>query len=241
MKKYRICSIVMCMFVVFFLTCDIYNYMHAIFPAFNAYPILPYNAYPSYIRGANRLCYSMDGIFGMPEYVEDICDQIRPWVEHSPELDSWCVYSLTQYAWKKDSLLMEVSLKDNSRRWLLALPPSSSEYRCKLQEVELMGIQNLSSYHRVSLANNHLSTFCDAIGFSFQTQLYIDYALAIGYFLMILSIPILNVVCLILLIKYFKEINAEAVIYKVFDVCALVFPCITLICLRVITHFAMSF
>lgn len=240
MKKYRICSIVMCMFVVFFLTCDIYNYMHAIFPAFNAYPILPYNAYPIYVRGSNRICYSMGRIFAMPEYA-DVPETIRPWVEHSPELDSLYIYSVTQYAWKKDSLLLEVSLKDNTKRWLLASPPSSAEYRCKLQEVELMGIQNLSSYHRVSLANNHLSTFCDAIGFSFQTQLYIDYALAIGYFLMILSIPILNVVCLILLIKYFKEINAEAVIYKVFDVCALVFPCITLICLRVITHLAMSF
>ena len=71
MKKYRICSRIMCMFVVIVLTCDIYNFMYGN-PAFNAYPILPFNASPSYIRGVNRLCYTMDMIFDMPEYV-DIC------------------------------------------------------------------------------------------------------------------------------------------------------------------------
>lgn len=241
MKKYRICSRIMCMFVVIVLTCDIYNFMYGNPAAFNAYPILPFNASPSYVRGVNRLCYTMDMIFDMPEYV-DICMPISTLVEYSPELDSLCIHSVTQYAWKKDSLLMEVSLKDDSRRWLLASPSSLSEYICKLQEIEILDIKNFSAYHRVTLANNHLETFFNAIGLSFDTQLYINRVFAIGYLLMILSIPILNVVCLILFIKYFKEIHAEAAIYKkVFDVCALIFPCITLICLRVITHLTASF
>ena len=233
MKKYRICSIVMCAFVVIVLTCDIYNYVHAIFPAFNAYPILPFNARPSYVRGANRMCYSMDRILDMPEYC-DIPEIINTWVEHSPKLDSLCIYSVTQYAWKKDSLLMEVSLKDNTMRWLLASPPSLSEYRCKLQEVAISDIKNLSSYHKVSLANNYRGNLFDAIGLDLETQLYIEYALAIGYLLMILAIPVLNVVCLILLIKYRNEI--DAVLYKrILDVCALIFPIVVLIGVRIIT------
>ena len=240
MKKYRICSITMCTIVAIFLTCDFYNYMHAIFPAFNAYPVLPFNASPSYIRGVDRSCYSMERIFGMPEYT-DICMPIITWVEHSPALDSLCVNSVTQYAWKKDSLLMEVSLQDGSRQWLLASSPSSFEYRCKLQEVEIQNLPSLSSYHRVSLANNHLSTFFDAIGLSFRTQLYIDYALAISYFLMLLSILVLNIVCLVLSVKYFKEINAEKVIYKkVLYLCTLIFPIIIFIIGRIITHLAFT-
>lgn len=231
----------MCTFVVIVLTCDIYNYMHAIFPAFNAYPILPFNVSPSYVRGANRMCYSMDRIFDMPEY-SDIPEIIMTWVEHSPKLDSLCIYSVTQYAWKKDSLLMEVLLKDNTKRWLLASPPSSSEYRCKLQEVVISEIKNLPSYHKVSLANNCREKFFDAIGLDFKTQLYIEYALAIGYFLIIFFIPILNVACFVLLIKHLKEFNTETIIYKkVFDVCTLIFPVVILLCIRFVTHITMSF
>lgn len=211
---------------------DVVNFLYAGSYCFNAYPILPFNVRPSYCRGTNRYCNSMEGIFDMGEYTDE-CETIEPWIERSHELDSLCIYSVLKYAWRKDSLLMEISIKDGSTRWLLASPASSAKYKCKLQEIATPNSDNLSSYHMITLyADKPNKRAFDAL-----MELVLT---SINIFLTI-SIIVLNLICLILTIKYCVELDtSDIILKKIYLVMFMVFttfmPIIVLCVLRKITN-----
>ena len=212
---------------------DVCNFLYAEPYCFNLYPILPFHTYPSYCRGTNRYCISMEGIFDMGEYT-DKCGTIKPWIERPSELDSLCVYSVLQYAWKKDSLLMKVSLADNSTRWLLASPASSPKYKCKLQEVMPHNSDNLNGYHKITLyIQEPTKRVMDAL---------IELLLSITYLILLFSIPILNIICLVYAFKNYDKFNKAHVeirqkIYSiVFYVCTVIMPFVVWLIIRIISH-----
>ena len=210
---------------------DIVNFLYAGTYCFNAYPILPFNVYPSYCRGTNRYCNSMEGIFDMGEYTDE-CEMIEPWIERPRELDSLCIYSILKYAWKKDSLLMEVSIKDGSTRWLLASPASSSKYKCKLQEIKTPSSDYIKSYHRITLyADTPKRRTFDAL---------MEFVLRTIHIILILLIPMLNLICLILTIKNCIELDATDIVFrKIYQIIFMLFttfmPRIVLFVIRKIT------
>lgn len=200
---------------------DIINFLYAEPYCFNSYPILPFNARPSYCRGTNRYCNSMEGIFEMGEY-SDECFTIKPWIERPCELDSLCLYSVLQYAWKKDSLLMEVSLADGSKRWLLASPASSTKHMCKLQEVVTPCRNDIDSYHKITL---YIEEPNKRVLFAILELLY-----SITYIILIISIPILNIICLVFVIQNGNKLNKlninvyHKICYIVFSICTIMMP-----------------
>ena len=199
----------------------------------------------------------MEGILEMDEY-SDECVRINDWVKHSPELDSLCIYSVTQYAWKKDSLLMEVSLEDNSKRWLLASPVSSkmhkrkrqvmglsstlyiiekpsNAYTCKLQVVETPSRKRLFSYCNVKLEDNTLGKILRHL--DVHVALLIGYTLFALYLAMIISIIVLNIMCIVLLKRHFEEISsAEGVGLQILYTLAPLLPTVVWISLRIMTY-----
>lgn len=227
MKNYNYCFILLWIITAIVVFGDILKFLYAEPYSFNTYPILPFNVYPYYVRGTNRLSYTMEGIFDMGEY-SDEGGTLKTWIERPHELDSLYIYSVLQYAWAKDSLLMEVSMDNGSTRWLLASTASSKKYRCKLQEVENPDSAYLSSLYNIKLHNNDL-IYCMQSLFS------------ILHIILLISVPILNVICLILtIIACYKHNMVWANICRkvfgiVFYVCTTIMPITVWKALRVIT------
>ena len=234
MKKYYILCISIMISVMILISTNIYLFLHGSV-SLHAYPILPFNVYPNSIRGTNRLhCYVMEGIFDIREY-SDECANIRTEVERFSELDSLCLYSVLQYAWKKDSLLMEVSLDDNSKRWLLASPASTNSYRCKLQKVDIPSREYLSTYHNVKLVDNSFIKILRKLDVHWAFA--IAYSLFILYGLLHLLVIILSIYGVVYAVKHRNEIMAEKVMLKkVLYICAPIFPIVTWVILRLMTY-----
>ena len=211
MKRYNYCFITLWVITAIVVCGDIFGFLYAEPYNFNAYPILPFNVHPSYARGTHRLSYSMEGIFEMEEY-SDEGGKLKTWVERPHELDSLCIYSVIQYAWTNDSLLMEISINDGSTKWLLASPASSNNIR---------------------LHNNGL-TF------------YMQFLYFILHIILLLSIPILNIICLILTIMACYKHNIvwanayQKIFYILFYGCTTVMPITIWKVLREITFFTMT-
>ena len=238
MKAFCRCGVAACVLLIFIVFFDVYNYTHAIIPSFNSYPMLPYNAYPLYVRGTNRTCYTMEEVIGMFEY-SNACGYIESWVERSDEVDSLCIYSVLQYGWKKDSILMEVILEDDSRRWLLVSPPSCKDYTCKLEEVDITKNIELSSFHLIRLVTQYWNWERNQsiLMSPNESEVYIKLILIIIYGLSIISIIILNIVCLVLGIMHYKEIfAAKNTFRKIMYICIPVIPTLAYIILRMITY-----
>ena len=232
MKRYNYCFITLWVITAIVVCGDIFGFLYAEPYNFNAYPILPFNVHPSCVRGTHRLSYSMEGIFEMEEY-SDEGGKLKTWVERPHELDSLCISSVIQYAWTNDSLLMEISINDGSTKWLLASPASSKNYRCKLQEIAAPNNSDFSSWHNIRLHNNGL-TF------------YMQFLYFILHIILLLSIPILNMICLILTIMACYKHNIvwanayQKFFYILFYGCTTVMPITIWKALREITFFTMT-
>lgn len=217
--KYKCFFIALWIMVPLFVVMDIFAFLYGEPYSFNSYPILPFNVQPSYVRGIHRLCYTIDGIFESP-VCADNCETIPIWIENPQGLDSLCIYSVLQYAWKKDSLLMEVSLSDSSTRWLLASPASSKQHKCKLQEVAISDNQLPLTFHSITLQHKDPNK-----GHLFEAVWLLQ---AIFYIILLISIPILNVLCLILTIRAFSKLKIKAADAHREIICILLYVCTTI-------------
>ena len=233
-KRYHKYCLALVLMVIAIVLGDFYKFLYASPFRFNTYPILPFYVSPSYVRGTNRYCHSMEGIFEMGEYSEE-CEKTESWVEKSHEIDSLCIYSVLQYAWKTDSLLMEVSLDDGCKRWLLASPASTPKYRCRLQEVKEPCDENLLSYFNVKLEDNAWDRFLRH--FDVNTAYIIYLSLSIIYHSLFIMTFVLNIICVILLAKYYDEITfKESFLVKIIDICIPIIPSVVWICIRIMTY-----
>lgn len=229
MEKYNKVCISLLLMAMLLVSIDVCKFLYAL-PLSYAYPILPFNTYPSFVRGTNR--HRMNGILDIREY-SDVCGMIGMHVENPQKLDSLCIYSVLQYAWKKDSLLMEVSLADNSRRWLLASPASSSEYKCKLQEEDIRKI-DFFTWHNVKLEDHLFQRIFR------QTELHVALGIAVMllaiYVTLIISTIVLNIWCVIYAVKHRDDIDAEQIIAKrLIYIYAPIFPFVIWVLCRVLT------
>lgn len=224
----------MVLLVMLLVCASICRFLYASF-AYNAFPILPFNVRPSQISGKNNICYTMEGIFDFYEYSEE-CGRIQQCIEKSQELDTLCIFSVLQYAWKKDSLLMEVSLKDGSNRWLLATPTSSDGYKCKLVEVGIPINERMAGYCNIKLENNALQIFLKRI--DIRVALVLCYTLCILYGILVISLIIMEIGCLSFVIKYYNYIKNDTpgIQIKKIYVYTPMIPVIVWILLRVLTY-----
>lgn len=233
-KKYYILCVSIVLLVTLLVLTNICLFLYASF-SFNAYPILPFSVCPNSIRGTNRLnCYSMEGIFDIYEYSDD-CGTIRSEIERHSDLDSLCIYSVLQYAWKKDSLLLEVSLDNNSNIWLLASPASSKNYRCKLQIADMPSREYLSTYHNIKLVDNTFIGLLRKLDANWAFA--ICYSLVVLYGILHLFLIVLNVWVGVYAVKYRDLIMTEKVMLKkALYICAPALPIVTWIILRLVTY-----
>lgn len=237
MKKYYRYCIILIIWTILLIPIGICKFLYGV-GSLHAYPILPFHACPSYTRGLGRICYSMEGILSIHEYSNEY-GAIPIWIERYPELDSLCINSVLQYAWNKDSLLMEVALSDGSKQWLLASPSLISKYRCKLQEVEPPNLENLSTWHNIKLVDNTFHTFLKNMDFSVATGFF--YVLLIVYVIIIILIIILNAWCFVCAVKFHNLIKVEeSKCKKILYICAPIFPLAIWVMLRIITYVTIS-
>lgn len=232
MKKYNLYSIVLVILLFIWVLGDITRFLYAMPLSHNAYPILPFNVYPCYIRGANRDCNIMEGIFEMREYSED-CENISRRVERSSELDSMCFYSLLQYTWKNDSLMMQMSLKDGSKCWLLASPASSSEYKCALRKLDTSEINN--TFFTVDLETSTLRDFFRK--FDVHVALLAAYLYYAMHAILTIAIVVLAIRSIVLLKKYYYKITlGKGVAQKIAYLLIPFLPFITWVGLKIMTY-----
>lgn len=225
MKAYRRVSIALLLNLALFIMIDIWGFLHGVF-SLNLYPILPFNAYPSISRGTQT--YDMWHIIVRGDY-SNTCATIGAYAQSSPEVDSLCIYSISQYAWKKDSLLMEVVLQDESKQWIMASPLQKSHLiKCQLNLVPTPTDKELSAYHRIQLDNSELREFIKKLNLNDSALLHLTLGVIITYGLLLLSIPVLWILSIILgIIQYSRTTKENGNIYR--NITYIIIPLIPLI------------
>lgn len=213
MKSYRICGIALLLMVFTLISCDIYKFLHGYLLSFY-YPILPFKTYPSDIRGTGRVCYSMEGIIGFLEYTDE-CAIIEDDVDRTHDIDSLCIYSVSQYAWKRDTLLIAVSLEDGSEQWLCASPSLLEEYKCQLKKIDTPDTKYLSSFHLVHLKDEPLVVFLNK--YNQNLRVILLGTLITLYFGIIIGVLVLHVICIVFAIMKMENIGKERnILWKIF-------------------------
>lgn len=234
MKHARRCCITLCILVSLFLFLDIYAFLNGRVH-FGSYSILPFRASPCYFMGTHFV------MFPIIEANEDSHTEnsfIGDKVQRSAELNSLHISHVASYAWKKDSLLMEVVLDDESTQWLLASPTTAidSQYICQLQAIDNPSKEYISSYRPIRLKDNAFETwirnkFEDLDEAKKKTITFVFFLM--GVILGYLFPPTLYLVCWILWIKHYVEWKAEPSIYKkMMDILMLLYPLIVYILFR---------
>ena len=232
MKTLRLWSIVMCVLVLLLVLRDIYGFFYGKY-SMGTYSILPFDARP-FLRGvfSGTDCYVMYPIIDVRQcYKTEHCVFIKDNVRRVPTLDSLQISSVVQYAWKKDSLLMEVILANKSVKWLLASPAISTDanYICQLQEIEVPTKEQLSSCHQIRLLDRYLPPVHWPQSWTgvFQKTNFFEWWIPVEGLLLFMTTPFLNLICLVLFIEHRSEWRAEpSVLKRSLYILALLFPLI---------------